>query len=121
MNNKGFTLIELLGVLLIVGVIATIITVTVDSSIKKSRVQSCQAQEKNIIEAAKVYLTDNPNLNTNGREISLTTLINGGYLENIKSPMTNEDYNSNTKVIVTYSSGYTYSVSYGDPKEECQN
>lgn len=121
MNNKAFTLIELLGVLFIVGVIATIITVTVDSSIKKSRVQSCIAQEENIIEAAKVYLTDYPNLNTNGREIPLTTLKNGGYLENIKSPMTNEEYSSNTKVVVTKNGGYTYRVFYGDENENCQN
>ena len=121
MNKKGFTLIEMLGVILIIGVIATIITITIDSSIKNSRVSACQTQEKNIIEAAKTYLTDNPALNTNNSQILLSTLISGGYIDNLQSPMTNENYSSGTKVVVAYNAGYTYSVSYGKEEEKCSN
>ena len=128
MNKKGFTLVELLGVVLLLSIIAAIITIAIDSSIKTSRHKAYLAQEKNMIEAAKIYLTDHP-INTNGapcifKEIYISDLIDWGYLDkDFKNPMTNKKYDSNTKVTIKScgnKQNYTYELSYaeGDTDDE---
>ena len=42
--KKGFTLAELMGVIVILGIIATIVTLAIDSSIKNSRYETCLVQ-----------------------------------------------------------------------------
>lgn len=121
MKRNGFTLIELLGVILIIAIIATIITIAIDSNIQKSKVNACKAQEKNIIEAAKTYLTDNPDQNVNDTRITLDILEAGGYIEDLKNPMTNEKYNDNASVKVKYDKGYTYSLENLKDDEKCEN
>lgn len=127
MNNKAFTLIELLGVLMIIAIIATVVTVTVDRSIKNSRVKTCEAQEKNIVEAAKTFLTDKQNKSyfpTDGSysQISISTLKNNGYMDSdLKNPMTQNSYDSNDKVIVIScgKKAYIYKVCYYSQDQSC--
>ncbi len=96
--NKAFTLAELMGVIVILGIIATIVTFTVDRNIQKSHVAACLAQEKTIIEAAKTRKIDKPN--DSQEEITIATLIAEGYLdESLKNPMTKREYNDKTKVL----------------------
>ena len=118
MNKKGFTLVELLGVVMLMSIIATIITIAIDSSIRTSRYNACLAQEKNIIDAAKVYLTDHPENNIDGAEITIETLKDGGYLEDLKNPMSNQSYSDSTFVKVKYENGYEYTLEYRND-EEC--
>lgn len=131
MNNKAFTLIELLGVLMIIAIIATVVTITVDRSIKNSRLKTCQAQEKNIIEAAKNWMTDNPNVLTLNDDATSRTIevylkkqnngtnmpynlqekikstgerVENAYIEEgLESPMTDKPYSDNTRVKITVS------------------
>ena len=109
--NKAFTLAELMGVIIILGIIATIVTFTVDRNIKKGRITTCQSQEKTIIEAAKTWSIDNPN----GKSVTIETLKTGGYLDDdLKNPMTGENYKNNTNVTITNS--YEYTITYDNEK-----
>jgi len=123
--NKGFTLAELMGVIVVIGIIAVIVTTTVDRSIKNSRYDTCLTQEKNIIEGAKSWSYDNAsNLPGAGetKTISVSDLQNGNYIEDgLKSPMTNEVYSMDTSVKITSSNGtsYDYDVIYGTEEENC--
>ncbi len=127
-NKKGFTLAELMAVIVILGLIAVIATTTVDRSIKNSRYETCQAQEKNIIEGAKMWAIDNASLlPTAGASKTLNVkndLQDGNVVyveEALKSPMTNEEYSNGTSVKITSSNGtsYAYEVIYGNDKEKC--
>jgi len=126
MNKKlGFTLAELMGVIVVLGIIAVIATITVDRGIKNSRYQTCLAQEKNIVEGAKTWTYDNASkLPEAGgsHTISVSELQNGNYIEEeLKSPMTNRVYSSGTSVIITSANGtsYDYEVVYGTENEKC--
>ena len=105
--KKGFTLAELMGVIVILGIIATIVTLAIDSSIKNSRYETCLVQEKNIIEGAKAWSVDNwkelPNLGKPTVTISLLDLEKGGYVEEgLISPMTQKAYSdTSVKIFVS--------------------
>ncbi|MBR2588644.1 MAG: prepilin-type N-terminal cleavage/methylation domain-containing protein [Bacilli bacterium] len=108
MNKKGFTLAELLGVIVILGIIGMISIGVIERNIKEGRYKTCKAQEKNIIEGAKMWKIDNPADETNCVKISV--LKQYGYIdEDLKNPVTEEDYNSDTCVNINTNN---YTVTY---------
>lgn len=58
-NNKGFTLIELIVTIALLAVIAIISFVSINGVINQSKVNNCENLRKNIITAAKEYVSDN--------------------------------------------------------------
>lgn len=123
--KKGFTLIELLGVILILGIIATIITITIDSSIKKSRLNSCLSQEKNIIEAAKTYLYVNPNetpADGSYKAITIANLTNKYLDSNLKNPINDESYTNDKIIVISCNKkSYKYKVCYDNQSSSCND
>ena len=122
--NRGFTLAELLGVIAILGVIALIVTITVNKNIKNSSYQTCLIQEEAIKESVEVWMIDHPEQLTDKTQIELyiSDLEKEGYLDDVKSPMTGQRYSDNTKIIITNkenTKNYNYQIVYGLEKENC--
>ena len=102
MNKKGTSLVELIAVLIIMGLIAGITTVTVVAVVARQRKNSVVTSLNNIYESAKVLLVQvetssyDENITLVDNDfcyISLTTLIDSGNVdgENYK-PIGNEIY-----------------------------
>ena len=81
MKKNAFTLIELLGVLLLLAIIALITFPIIDNTLTNSRNEAYERQKDNIIEAARLYVTENGNYNTSQKQLSLQTLIDAGFLK----------------------------------------
>lgn len=59
LNNKGFTLIEILAVVIILSIITAIMVPSVNYLIDKNKEDNYKQLEKNILNATKIYLSDN--------------------------------------------------------------
>lgn len=59
LNNKGFTLVEVLAVVIILGVLTTIMVPTVSYVINQNKKSNYENVEKSILNAAKMYVSDN--------------------------------------------------------------
>lgn len=59
LNNKGFTLIEVLAVVVILSILLAIATPTVNHLINQNKENNYNNLEDSIIQAAKIYLSDN--------------------------------------------------------------
>lgn len=103
--KKGFTLIELLAVILILAVISVITYPKVIDTIGASRLTAYNVSKSNIVDAAKLkYLADVNS--TSITEYTVQDLIDTGYIKKgTKNPLTDEDYDNNTKVLITNNNG----------------
>ena len=59
LNNKGFSLVEVLAVVVILSVLATIMVPTVSHIINQNKENNYKNVEKSILNAAKMYVSDN--------------------------------------------------------------
>ena len=128
MKKNGFTLAELMGVIVILSIIATIVLVTADRSIKNSQTTTCLAQEKNIIEGVKVFVTDYPDRlptvagSAGVKQVTMKELQDGGYIEEgLVNPMTDKAYPATMKVNITTTTGkdYQYEITNLPATERC--
>lgn len=103
--KKGFTLIELLAVILILAVISVIAYPKVIDTIGASRLTVYNVSKSNIVDAAKLkYLADVNS--TSITEYTVQDLIDTGYIKKgTKNPLTDEEYDNNTKVLITNNNG----------------
>lgn len=128
MKRNGFTLAELMGVIVILGIIATVVLVTADRSIKNSQTTTCLAQEKNIIEGVKVFVTDYPDRlptvagDSGAKQVTMAELQDGGYIEEgLVNPMTNKAYPRTmiVKIKTTTGMDYLYEIANLPTAERC--
>ena len=103
--KKGFTLIELLAVIAILAVISVIAYPKVIDTIGASRLTAYNVSKANIVDAAKLkYLADVNS--TSITEYTVQDLIDTGYIKKgTKNPLTDEEYDNNTKVLITNNNG----------------
>ena len=107
--KKGFTLVELLGVIIVLGLIATIVTPVIGNTIKTSREKAYESQINVIETAAKEWGVENigelPDVGE-VKIIGLSELINSGKLQNttIMNPKTKEEMTG--CVVIRYNSDY---------------
>ena len=114
--NKGFTLAELLGVVIILGVIATIATISINSSMRKSKEDLYQVQINNIISGAKTWANENvfdlPENDGESITLTLLQLKQAGFVESdITNPKTNELFSDSLQVKITkVDNNYKYEI-----------
>lgn len=87
-NNKGFTLIEMLGAVVLLGILSTVAVVSVSRYLTKSRKNAFQIMEQSIYEAAKSCQIQNNCVA--GNKYDTTFLINSGYLNSLKNPISSQ-------------------------------
>lgn len=114
-NQKGLTLIELLAVIVILAIIAAIAIPAIGNIIENSRYNAVKADGINVLNAAQLYYTDNPNgdpdVTGTSTQVTIAQLKSAGYIENPgKIPPDATVSNSNPKKL-TVSTGITYSGS----------
>lgn len=114
--KKGFTLIELMAVIILLGVLGLIATVSVTNVIKENKGKACNIQLNNIISSAKAWASKNTfSLPTTEGEtvvITIQDLKDAGFLDDsIINPKTNKEFSNSTEIrIKRVSNNYTYEL-----------
>src|SRR5574344_580063 len=124
MNKKGFTLVELLGVIVILGVIASLTVPTITGIIKNNKEKTYNAQVNTIIDAAKNWSINNTNYlsETSDLYVSLNWLINGGYIEQDKLIDPRDSSTITGCVKISYASNYSqYEYDFSKDYTNCSD
>lgn len=102
MKKNGFTFIEMLGVITLLSLIGLIVYMTVDKSLKDSKETLSATQIEAIKSAADLWRTDHIDLvpETGYYFISLGTLIDAGYIDEVIDAKGNEIYSRNMIISV---------------------
>lgn len=105
MKNKGFTLVELMAVITILGIIMLIAVPAVTHFLAKSKDTYFDQTIENIETATEEYLVDYPEKVPESEneytQILLKTLIDGGYIDNVKNKDTKQECNEDSVITVT--------------------
>ena len=113
-KKNGFTLIELLAVITILTILSLIIIPIIDTNVKKAKNNMYIIQIENIRNAGRNYFSDNSSIYLAGEEygfVTLSTLIEKGYISQLDNPKTGSPFDSNIYVQFYNNNGnYRYSV-----------
>lgn len=85
-KNSGFTLIELLVVISVIGLLATITLVSLNTSRVKARNSRRLADAHQMVVALQLYLSDNANMMGCGAETSISGTWSAGCLPTALAP-----------------------------------
>lgn len=104
--NKGFTLIELMAVIILLGVLSLIATVTVNNTLSKNKTEACEMQKENVISSAKIWANKNafslPSEDGKSITITLKQLKDDGFVDSdIKNPKNDELLSDDMEIIIT--------------------
>lgn len=123
MKKEGFTLVELLGVIVILGIIATITIPLIQRTIIENTEEAYNDQVTSFERAAKNYVASDvynmTNCQTKICTVSLKELQEKGYLQSgdIVNPITDENFDMDNVVDITYD-GDTFSYNYDTSQDE---
>ena len=122
MNKKGFTLAELIGVIVVLSLICLITVPAIASVLKTNKKSLCETQLKNVLAAAKSYVSENllsmPINDGDYKIITIGDLIENGFIEeNIQDPVTKEEIDPEIEITIK-KNGKKIDVSFGTDEEE---
>ena len=123
MKKKGFTLVELLGVIVILGIIATITVPLIQRTIVENTEKAYNDQVTSFEKAAKNYVASDvynmTSCQTRICTVSLKELQEKGYLPSgdIVNPITDKNFDMENVVDITYD-GSTFSYNYDTSQDE---
>ncbi len=128
MNKKGFTLIELIGVIVLLSIITSIATVSLNNYLKQGREKSFKILQNSMEDATLEAFTSclaNPNSSDfcrvhnipeilgAGERITLKELLDNDFIEDVKNPWkTSEKCSEDSYVIATRNSDDSISFDY---------
>ena len=107
MNKKGFTMIELLSTITLLGILTVMAVVAYTKYVDKVRMTTYKNYEESLKDAATSYFLNHTGLlpqkgSSDGTKVTAKTLIDEGYLENMKDPKNKKGTcNDNSFVRVT--------------------
>ena len=91
MNKHGYTMVELLAVIVIIGLLFTIATISYTSLINKSNNTVYESYMDAMHEAAITYVIGHPVEDTKEEKVSLNQLISDNKIDYINNPKDNND------------------------------
>ena len=106
MNRKGFTLIELLGIIVVLGIIATIATPLVQNTITKNREKMYDVIKDQLTDSAKDWATKNvsvlPDNDGEYVDVSFGELKMSGVLRiSVSNPINDKAFSNESFVRIT--------------------
>ena len=93
MNKNGFTLVELLAVIIILSVVALIAVPNVLRLLNDNKAEINGYEKKLIIDAAEAYMADNISEDCENTSVTVSTLIDDGYLADSYEKYKNNNVN----------------------------
>ena len=120
MKNKGFTLIELLVVIAIVGALGTVITISLNKTLKDTNNSACTKFVQEVEEAGCTYASKKFKEVPCTREkceLSLSTLIKEGLIEDGIDDCTGKDIDKTKIVSVTWNDAGEKNCHYNGVRE----
>ncbi|MEW9053311.1 MAG: type II secretion system protein [Neobacillus sp.] len=119
-NEKGYTLVEILAVIVILGIIASVGLVSIDSVIASSKDKTFVNNAKAIIHAADLYLSDEVADKNSVTKITYEELFNKNYINQFHDPYTGEVLSPSETTYVELTDGKISSVClYGGIRNLC--
>lgn len=115
MNKKGFTLVELLAVIILLGVMALIATITISNEIRENKQALYDIQISNIKEAARTWASMNafrlPSTNGESFTITLSDIKEAGLGKEYVNPKTKEEFPNDLQIKITLvENNYVYEI-----------
>lgn len=105
MKNKGFTLIELLVVMAIIGLMGTIVTISLTKSYQDAKKQGCKDMVKRIEDGTCVYVSlankESVCTRDNCNPIALKTIVEAGFVKEDFNACTDKPLEESYEEVVT--------------------